>query len=98
MIIILYIITPNFLSCKVKKEYSIDSEIIVLAGMSEEDLCDLLKFDRKMLRQRISTLRADRFIQARMKMVTLEDNKTQKEQYYFINYKVSNWWGCVYRA
>lgn len=55
--------------------------------MSEEDLCDLLKFDRKMLRQRISTLRADRFIQARMKMVTLEDNKTQKEQYYFINYK-----------
>ena len=58
--------------------------------MSEEDLCDLLKFDRKMLRQRISTLRADRFIQARMKMVTLEDNKTQKEQYYFINYKVSH--------
>lgn len=63
----------------------------VLTGMSEEDLCDLLKFDRKMLRQRISTLRADRFIQARMKMVTLEDNKTQKEQYYFINYKVSYW-------
>lgn len=56
--------------------------------MSEEDLCDLLKFDRKMLRQRINTLRADKFIQARMKMVTLEDNKTQKEQYYFINYKV----------
>ncbi|KAK4294576.1 hypothetical protein Pmani_032807 [Petrolisthes manimaculis] len=55
--------------------------------MSEEDLCDLLKFDRKMLRQRINTLRADKFIQARMKMVTLEDNKTQKEQYYFINYK-----------
>lgn len=55
--------------------------------MSEEDLCDLLKFDRKMLRQRINTLRADKFIQARMKMVTLEDNKTQKEQYYFIDYK-----------
>ncbi|XP_045614080.1 general transcription factor IIE subunit 1 [Procambarus clarkii] len=55
--------------------------------MSEEDLCELLKFDRKMLRQRINTLRADKFIQARMKMVTLEDNKTQKEQYYFIDYK-----------
>ncbi|KAG0728261.1 General transcription factor IIE subunit 1 [Chionoecetes opilio] len=55
--------------------------------MSEDDLCDLLKFDRKMLRQRISTLRADRFIQARSKMVTVEDSKTQKEQYYFINYK-----------
>lgn len=57
--------------------------------MSEDDLCDLLKFDRKMLRQRINTLRADKFIQARNKMVTLEDGKSQKEQYYFVNYKVS---------
>lgn len=55
--------------------------------MSEDDLCDLLKFDRKMLRQRINTLRADKFIQARNKMVTLEDGKSQKEQYYFVNYK-----------
>ncbi|XP_068244794.1 general transcription factor IIE subunit 1 [Palaemon carinicauda] len=55
--------------------------------MSEDDLCDLLKFDRKMLRQRINTLRADKFIQSRHKMVTQEEGKTQKEQYYFINYK-----------
>ncbi|KAB7504600.1 General transcription factor IIE subunit 1 [Armadillidium nasatum] len=55
--------------------------------MSEEDLCELLKFDRKMLRQRINTLKADKLLQARMKMVTLEDGKTQREQYYFINYK-----------
>ncbi|KAK7083829.1 General transcription factor IIE subunit 1 [Halocaridina rubra] len=55
--------------------------------MSEDDLCDLLKFDRKMLRQRINTLRADKFIQCRNKMVTQEEGKTQKEQYYFINYK-----------
>ena len=64
-------------------------DFLFILGMGEEDLCELLKFDRKMLRQRINTLKADKLIQSRMKMVTVEDGKTQKEQYYFINYKVS---------
>lgn len=59
------------------------------SGLSEDHICDLLKFDRKMLRQRITTLKADKLLQTKTKMITLEDGKTQREVYYFINYKVS---------
>lgn len=55
--------------------------------MKEDDICDLLKFERKMLRSRIATLRTDKFLQVRLKMETV-DNKTQKVNYYYINYKV----------
>uniref|UniRef100_A0A2P2I7I8 General transcription factor IIE subunit 1-like n=1 Tax=Hirondellea gigas TaxID=1518452 RepID=A0A2P2I7I8_9CRUS len=55
--------------------------------LSEENICDLLKFDRKMLRQRMNTLRADKLLQTKIKMITGEDGKAQREQYYFINYK-----------
>lgn len=57
--------------------------------MKEDDICELLKFERKMLRARISTLRNDKFIQVRLKMETGSDGKAQKVNYYFINYKVS---------
>jgi transcription initiation factor IIE alpha subunit len=56
--------------------------------MKEDDICELLKFERKMLRARISTLRNDKFIQVRLKMETGLDGKAQKVNYYFINYKV----------
>ncbi|PSN30913.1 General transcription factor IIE subunit 1 [Blattella germanica] len=55
--------------------------------MKEDDICELLKFERKMLRGRISTLRNDKFIQVRLKMETGLDGKAQKVNYYFINYK-----------
>lgn len=55
--------------------------------MKEDDICELLKFERKMLRARISTLRNDKFIQVRLKMETGSDGKAQKVNYYFINYK-----------
>jgi transcription initiation factor TFIIE subunit alpha len=58
------------------------------SGMKEDDICELLKFERKMLRARISTLRNDKFIQVRLKMETGSDGKAQKVNYYFINYKV----------
>lgn len=61
----------------------------ILIGMKEDDICELLKFERKMLRARISTLRNDKFIQVRLKMETGSDGKAQKVNYYFINYKVS---------
>ena len=60
----------------------------ILLGMKEDDICELLKFERKMLRARISTLRNDKFIQVRLKMETGSDGKAQKVNYYFINYKV----------
>lgn len=59
-----------------------------MPGMKEDDICELLKFERKMLRARISTLRNDKFIQVRLKMETGSDGKAQKVNYYFINYKV----------
>lgn len=60
-----------------------------LPGMKEDDICELLKFERKMLRARITTLRNDKFIQVRLKMETGPDGKAQKVNYYFINYKVA---------
>ncbi|XP_034934733.1 general transcription factor IIE subunit 1 isoform X1 [Chelonus insularis] len=55
--------------------------------MKEDDICELLKFERKMLRARIATLKNDKFIQVRLKMETGSDGKAQKVNYYFINYK-----------
>lgn len=55
--------------------------------MKEDDICELLKFERKMLRARIAILRNDKFIQVRLKMETGLDGKAQKVNYYFINYK-----------
>lgn len=65
--------------------------------MKEDDICELLKFERKMLRARISTLRNDKFIQVRLKMETGSDGKAQKVNYYFINYKVKqNIWSPLF--
>lgn len=56
-------------------------------GMKEDDICELLKFERKQLRARISILRTDKFLQVRLKMETGPDGKAAKVNYYFINYK-----------
>ena len=55
--------------------------------MKEDDICDLLKFERKMLRGKIATLKNDKFLQTRLKMETI-DSKSTKVNYYYINYKV----------
>ncbi|XP_014239142.1 general transcription factor IIE subunit 1 [Trichogramma pretiosum] len=55
--------------------------------MKEDDICDLLKFDKKMLRARITSLKNDKFIQSRNRLETGSDGKAQKVNYYFINYK-----------
>ncbi|XP_063975609.1 general transcription factor IIE subunit 1 [Diachasmimorpha longicaudata] len=72
--------------------YSIEDALIVdmlvrNPCMKEDDICELLKFERKMLRAKIATLRNDKFIQVRLKMETGSDGKAQKVNYYFINYK-----------
>ncbi|KAF6205324.1 hypothetical protein GE061_019494 [Apolygus lucorum] len=72
--------------------YSIEDTLIIdmlvrNPCMKEDDICELLKFERKMLRARIATLKADKFIQVRLRMETGEDGKAQKVNYYFINYK-----------
>nr|XP_023028567.1 general transcription factor IIE subunit 1 [Leptinotarsa decemlineata] len=72
--------------------YSIEDSLIVdmlvrNPCMKEDDICELLKFERKMLRARISVLKNDKFIQVRLRMETGSDGKAQKVNYYFINYK-----------
>lgn len=55
--------------------------------MKEDDICELLKFERKQIRSRISLLRMDKFLQVRLKMETGPDGKAAKVNYYYINYK-----------
>lgn len=55
--------------------------------MKEDDICELLRFERKQLRARIAILRTDKFLQVRLKMETGPDGKAAKVNYYFINYK-----------
>lgn len=55
--------------------------------MKEKDLEDLLKFDLKLLRARMATLKNEKLVQSRLRMETGPDGKAQKMNYYFINYK-----------
>ena len=57
--------------------------------MKEDDICELLKFERKMLRSRITGLKNDKFIHVRLRMETGPDSNAQRVNYYSINYKVS---------
>jgi transcription initiation factor TFIIE subunit alpha len=41
--------------------------------MKEDDICELLRFEKKMLRARLSILKNDKFIQVRLKMETMAD-------------------------
>lgn len=59
-----------------------------IVGMKEDDICDLLNFDRKQLRARITALKNDKLLQNRLKMETGPDGKAAKVTYYFINYKI----------
>jgi len=56
--------------------------------MREDDIEELLKFDRKVLRARLATLKSDRFVQVKLKIETGEDGKAAKVNCYFINYKI----------
>lgn len=72
--------------------YSIEDALIIdmlvrNPCMKEDDICELLKFEKKQLRARISILKNDKFIQVRLRMETGSDGKAQKVNYYFINYK-----------
>ncbi|KAM4701533.1 general transcription factor IIE subunit 1 isoform 1-T2 [Discoglossus pictus] len=56
--------------------------------VKEEDMLELLKFDRKQLRAVLNTLKGDKFIKCRMRVETATDGKTTRHNYYFINYKL----------
>lgn len=54
----------------------------------EEDMLELLKFDRKQLRSVLNTLKGDKFVKCRMRVETAPDGKTTRHNYYFINYRI----------
>ncbi|XP_066563060.1 general transcription factor IIE subunit 1 [Amia ocellicauda] len=56
--------------------------------VKEEDMLELLKFDRKQLRSVLNTLKGDKFIKCRMRVETAPDGKTTRHNYYFINYRL----------
>jgi len=56
--------------------------------MKEDDIVELLKFDKKYLRALLNTLKNEKILKVRMKVETDEDGKTTRHNYYFINYLV----------
>nr|XP_014343252.1 PREDICTED: general transcription factor IIE subunit 1 [Latimeria chalumnae] len=56
--------------------------------VKEEDMLELLRFDRKQLRSVLNTLKNDKFIKCRMRVETAPDGKTTRHNYYFINYRL----------
>ena len=69
-------------------EYAIVIDLLIRNPcVKEDDLLELLKYERKQLRQIINSLKTDKFIKSRIRMETDKEGKTTKHNYYFINYK-----------
>ena len=54
--------------------------------MKEDDMLELLKFDRKQLRAITNTLKNEKFIKVRMRVETDTEGKTTRHNFYFISY------------
>uniref|UniRef100_A0A0B6ZR75 General transcription factor IIE subunit 1 n=1 Tax=Arion vulgaris TaxID=1028688 RepID=A0A0B6ZR75_9EUPU len=56
--------------------------------VKEDDLAELLKFERKHLRSVLNSLKIDKFLKSRMRVETDEEGRTTRHTFYFINYSV----------
>ena len=56
--------------------------------IKEEDMLELLKFERRQLRSVINTLKTEKFIKSRMSVETDEEKKVTRHNFYFINYSL----------
>ncbi|NWR18944.1 T2EA factor, partial [Emberiza fucata] len=56
--------------------------------VKEEDLLQLLKYERKQLRTALNALRADKLVKLRVRAETGPNGKSTRHNYYYINYKV----------
>ncbi|NXX37273.1 T2EA factor, partial [Nicator chloris] len=54
----------------------------------EDDLLQLLKYERKQLRTVLNALKADKLVKLRMRVETGPNGKSMRHNYYYINYKV----------
>ncbi|NXT41370.1 T2EA factor, partial [Pelecanoides urinatrix] len=70
-------------------EYSLALDILIrYPCVKEDDLLQLLKYERKQLRTILNTLKADKFVKLRMRVETGPNGKSTRHNYYYINYKV----------
>ncbi|NXC05779.1 T2EA factor, partial [Orthonyx spaldingii] len=70
-------------------EYSLALGVLIrYRCVKEDDLLQLLKYERKQLRAVLNTLRADKLLKLRMRVETGPNGKSTRHNYYYINYKV----------
>lgn len=55
--------------------------------MKEDDIADLLKFDKKQLRTLLIKIKNDKLLKQVMRVETQADGRTNRHYYYYINYK-----------
>ena len=69
-------------------EHGLAIDVLVRnACVKEEDIQELLKFDKKQLRAILNQLKNDKFLKSRIFVETQADGKVTKHSYYFINYR-----------
>ncbi|XP_010016558.1 PREDICTED: general transcription factor IIE subunit 1 [Nestor notabilis] len=70
-------------------EHSLALDLLIrYPCMKEDDLLQLLKYERKQLRAILNTLKADKFVKLRIRVETGPNGKSTRHNYYYINYKV----------
>ncbi|NWR29973.1 T2EA factor, partial [Tachuris rubrigastra] len=70
-------------------EYALALDMLIhYSCVKEEDLLQLLKYERKQLRTVLNTLKADKLVKMRMRVETGPGGKSTRHNYYYINYKV----------
>jgi len=70
-------------------EYAIVMDyLIYYPCLKEDDMVDLLKYDRKQLRAIMANLKNDKLVKTKIRLETSADGKSQRHNYYFINYQV----------
>ena len=73
--------------------YPVECQIIMemmsyYRSITEDDMTDLLKFDKKQLRSFLKILQQDKFIKCRDMLLTGDDEKPAKVQIYYVDYGV----------
>lgn len=73
--------------------YNIEQKLVIdmlvrRRETKEDDLVEVLKFERKHLKSLIHQMRQDKFINVRLIMETDEDGKSTRRNYYSINYRM----------
>ncbi|NXM44434.1 T2EA factor, partial [Gymnorhina tibicen] len=70
-------------------EYSLALDVLIrYSCVKEDDLLQLLKYERKQLRTVLNTLKADKLVKLRTRVETGPNRKSTRHNYYYINYKV----------